>query len=198
MLLLAGASGSGKTTLVRRILARHELPVVPLDDFYRSGDDPDLPGRQGLVDWDSPASWAAEEATSALARLVEEGRVEVPTYDIPSSRRTGTATVLARPGSLVLAEGIFAPYLVQPLRELGLLADAVHLPSRPAVTFARRLLRDLAEGRKPPLTLLRRGIRLARSEPALLRRWEELGTRPVPKAGVVALVDRLTRQPVTA
>jgi uridine kinase len=56
------------------------------------------------------------------------------------------------------------------------------------VTFVRRLARDLAGHRKPPLTLLRRGLALARKEPALLRRWAELGTRPVRKADVEAVV----------
>jgi uridine kinase len=46
------------------------------------------------------------------------------------------------------------------------------------ITFGRRLLRDLAEMRKPPLTLVRRGFALARSEPALKQRWTALGCRP--------------------
>jgi uridine kinase len=51
------------------------------------------------------------------------------------------------------------------------------------VTFGRRLLRDLAEARKPPPTLLRRGLALARAERALVRDWVGLGCRPVTIAG---------------
>lgn len=60
-------------------------------------------------------------------------------------------------------------------RALGVLADALCLQLHPVVTFGRRLLRDLAESRKPPLTLVRRGVALARAEPQLVRRWTALG-----------------------
>jgi uridine kinase len=43
------------------------------------------------------------------------------------------------------------------------------------MTFARRLVRDLAERRKPPMVLVRRGIALLRNEPAVLARQVALG-----------------------
>jgi uridine kinase len=46
------------------------------------------------------------------------------------------------------------------------------------VTFVRRLTRDLRERRKPPWTLVRRGLALMRDEPAVIRRQEELGAQP--------------------
>jgi len=189
VLLLAGASGSGKSTLVQRLRQRHpEVTVVQLDDFYREGHDPGLPAWGGIVDWDHPGSWDADAAHDALRRLCTSGRCEVPVYDIPTSRRTGSDPVTLQLGGLVIAEGLFAPELVTRLRGSGVLLDAVHLRSRPAVTFVRRLARDLAGQRKPPVTLLRRGVALARKEPGLLRRWTRLGTRPVTKAEVEELV----------
>jgi len=189
VLLLAGASGSGKSTLVQRLRRRHpEVAVVHLDDFYREGSDPGLPAWGGIVDWDDPASWDVTAAHDALLALCSTGRGEVPVYDIPTSRRTGSHPVALGPGGVVVAEGLFAPELIAGLRDSGVLLDAVHLRSRPGVTFVRRLARDLAGHRKPPLTLLRRGVALARREPALLRRWAALGTRPVSKAEVEALV----------
>ena len=189
VLLLAGASGSGKSTLVTRLHARHAgLAVMQLDDFYREGADPGLPAWGGIVDWDDPGSWDADAAHAALLALCVTGRCEVPVYDIPTSRRTGSRPVEVGRGGLVVAEGLFAPELVARLRSSGLLLDAVHLRSRPPVTFVRRLARDLAGHRKPPLTLLRRGLALARKEPALLRRWAAQGTRPLGKAQVEAMV----------
>ncbi|WP_336920856.1 uridine kinase family protein [Aquipuribacter sp. SD81] len=191
VLLLAGASGSGKTTLVERLRGRHEqVTVVQLDDFYRDHTDPGLPAWGGIVDWDDPASWDVDAAEAALRRLCADGRCEVPVYDIPTSRATGHRPVTVGPGGLVVAEGLFAPELVARLRGSDVLLDAVHLRSRPAVTFVRRLARDLAGHRKPPLTLLRRGVALARQEPGLLRRWTACGTRPVTKAEVEGLVAR--------
>jgi uridine kinase len=46
------------------------------------------------------------------------------------------------------------------------------------VTFVRRLARDLAEHRKPPIVLLRRGLRLLREDPRVLARQAQLGCRP--------------------
>jgi len=179
VVLLCGPSGSGKTSLGRRL----GLPVLALDHFYRDGDDPDLPRRFGIVDWDDVASWDAAAATAALVRLCAEGAGDVPVYDIPTSRRTGTARLDLAGARIVVAEGIFAPYLVGPCRDAGILADALCLRLPPAVTFWRRLARDLAEARKPPWTLVRRGLALARDEPRRVASWGAMGCRPVSPAG---------------
>ncbi len=195
VVLLAGPSGSGKTSLTRRV----GLPVLALDDFYRDADDartdPPLPRRFGIVDWDDPASWDAAAATTAVVQLCRQGVADVPVYDIPTSRRTGSQRLDLAGARLFVAEGIFAAELVPRLRGLPpvnhlaagadeLLADALCLTLHPAVTFGRRLLRDLAEMRKPPLTLVRRGLGLARAERALVERWTALGCRPcsIPEA----------------
>jgi uridine kinase len=175
VVLLAGASGSGKTSLCRRA----GLPTLMLDDFYRDGDDPGLPHRFGIVDWDHPSSWNRAAALDAVTRLCRDGAADVPVYDIPTSRRTGTVRLDLAAAPLVVAEGVFAAELVAELAATGFLADAICLRLSPAVTFGRRLLRDLAESRKPPLTLVRRGLGLARAEPALLRRWMSAGCRPM-------------------
>ena len=184
VVLVAGASGSGKSSLCRRL----GLPTVRLDDFYRDGDDPALPRRFGIVDWDDPAAWDADAALAALAALCRRGAADVPVYDIPTSRRTGTARLDLAGAPLLLAEGIFAAELVAACAADGVLADAVCLRLHPATTFGRRLLRDLAEARKPPLTLVRRGLALARAEPELVRRWTAAGCRPM---GVRAAEARL-------
>jgi len=175
VVLLAGASGSGKTSLCRRL----GLPVVTLDDFYRDGDDPRLPRRFGIVDWDDPACWDADAALAAVRRLATDGVADIPVYDIPTSRRTGTARLDLAGAPIVIAEGVFAAELVAACAADGILADAVCLRLHRAVTFGRRLLRDLVEGRKPPLTLVRRGLGLARAEPELVRRWVAAGCRPL-------------------
>ena len=78
-----------------------------------------------------------------------------------------------------MAEGIFAHHVVAPLRAAGLLAAAYCLRQHPAVTFWRRLTRDLREHRKPPLVLLRRGWSLMRSQRDVVRHAVALGCRPV-------------------
>lgn len=178
VVLLCGPSGSGKTSLTRRT----GLPVLALDDFYRDGDDPGLPHRFGIVDWDDVGSWDAGAAMDALVRLCAVGTGDVPVYDIPTSRRTGTVRLDLAGVPLVVAEGIFAAYLVDGCRRAGVLADALCLSLPWVVTFWRRLARDLAESRKPPLTLVRRGLALARDEPGQQAEWTALGCRPVDRA----------------
>ncbi|GAB3590409.1 hypothetical protein GCM10027446_05070 [Angustibacter peucedani] len=174
LVVLAGPSGSGKSHLARRL----GLPVLRLDDFYCDGDDPRLPMRFGIVDWDDPASWDLEAAVAAAVELCRTGRVDVPDYDIPTSRAVGHHELDAGSSPVVVAEGIFAAETIGPLRDAGVLADAITLTHRPVVTFARRLARDLRESRKPPLTLVRRGWALRAAEPAIVARQVALGAVP--------------------
>ncbi|MFI6287127.1 uridine kinase [Streptomyces sp. NPDC051018] len=176
VVLLAGPSGSGKSSLA----ARTGLPVLRLDDFYKEGDDPDLPLVAGSrdVDWDSPDSWDADAAVAAIEELCRTGRTAVPVYDIAASARVGWDTFGADGAPLFVAEGIFAADIVSRCRELGVLADALCLRGRPSTTFRRRLLRDLREGRKPVPVLLRRGWRLMRAERGIVARQTALGAHP--------------------
>jgi len=54
--------------------------VIPIDDFYKDGDDPTLPGLDlaggdPIVDWDDPASWNHEAAVGAVVELTPLGRL---------------------------------------------------------------------------------------------------------------------------
>jgi len=178
IVLLTGPSGSGKTALTRRL----GLPVMNLDDFYHDVDFPGMPMRYGIVDWDDPRSWDSAAALDALRAVVRTGRTDVPVYDIPTSRRTGGTVLEAGDAPLVVAEGIFAAELVAACRADGILADAICLHRPRVVTFWFRFLRDVAESRKPLPTLVRRGWGLLRAEPALVRRWADLGCRLVAPA----------------
>ena len=180
VVVLAGPSGSGKSRLASRLNATHGWPIFRLDDFYRDEDDPAVPrsAELGIVDWDHPDSWRAERAIASLCELVDTGRTDTPDYDISRSRAVGHREVTARPDDLVLAEGIFAAEVVSRLREAGVLHSAWCVHHRPAVTFVRRLARDLKERRKPPLVLVRRGLALMRAEPQVIARQTELGARP--------------------
>lgn len=180
VIVVAGPSGVGKSRLCRRL----GLPTINLDDFYKDGDDPTLPtvaivGGDHAVDWDSPESWNAADAVASLRQLCAHGTAQLPTYDIATSRRTGTQRVTVDASGLVVAEGIFAQEIVAECQRLGILADAVCLTQHPAITFARRLGRDLREHRKPPFFLLRRGLHLARAQAAVVRRAAEAGCRVV-------------------
>jgi uridine kinase len=184
VIVVAGPSGSGKSQLCHRLADEAGLPVVNLDDFYKDGDDPGLPcvslaGGDPIVDWDSPESWNAPDALAAIAALCTRGVAEVPTYNIATSRRTGTRTLDLAGSGLLVAEGIFAQEVVATCRDQGLLADAVCVTQHPALTFVRRLGRDLREHRKPPWVLLRRGLHLALAQRKVVAHAVALGCRPL-------------------
>jgi uridine kinase len=102
-----------------------------------------------------------------LRRLCATGTAEVPVYELAKDGRTGWQTLTVE-GGLFVAEGIFAQYVVGPMRSEGHLAAAYCITQRPVVTFWRRLLRDLEERRKPPLVLVRRGLALMRGQRAVV------------------------------
>ncbi|MFG2359677.1 uridine kinase [Streptomyces sp. NPDC048521] len=199
-MLLCGPSGSGKSL----VAARSGLPVLRLDDFYKEGDDPTLPQVEGSsdIDWDHPESWDADVAVEAIARLCATGSTPVPVYDIALSARTGEETLHIGRTPLFIAEGIFAAEIVERCRERGVLADALCLTRGPLTTFRRRFLRDLKEGRKSVLFLLRRGWRLMRAERSIVTRQVSLGAHPCDRdealSRLAAAAGRQTRRQTVA
>lgn len=180
VIVLAGPSGAGKS----RLAARTGLPVLRLDDFYKSGGDPTLPliidgANAGLVDWDDPESWLLDDALQALTSLCREGWAEVPVYDIAHDGRCGQQLLDLDGHDVFIAEGIFAEEVVGPCRDAGLLAAAYCVRQHPAVTFWRRLTRDLKERRKPPLVLVRRGLALMRGQRRVVSAAVARGCTPV-------------------
>ena len=139
VVLIAGPSGSGKSYIARRT----GLPVLCLDDFYKNVDDPTLPRADGRVDWESPSAWNAAAAVEAITRLAHDGRAEVPVYAISADRQVGTRLLDLNGAPLFIAEGIFAAEICADCRSRGLLAGAYALRRPRALTFVRRLSRDL-------------------------------------------------------
>ncbi|MCU1357707.1 MAG: uridine kinase [Acidimicrobiales bacterium] len=178
VVLLAGPSGCGKTYLADR----SRLPTVALDDFYRDGTEPGLPHRaDGTVDWEDPRTWNADAAVAALAALCATGRVDVPTYAFGRNAVVGHRVIDRGDSLVVVAEGLFAADLVEPLTDAGLLADALLMIRTTRMNALRRLWRDLREHRKPPAEVIRVGREKSRTEPELLAHNQTLGCRPVTK-----------------
>lgn len=184
LVLLAGPSGSGKSRLANAVGAL----TVRLDDFYRDFDHPGLPRTLGIVDWDDAASWDAEGAVEALGELLRTGRTTVPRYSIVESRRIGSHELTLADERVVIAEGIFAIELLAHVRAAGLDVDPVYLDRNRNLVTALRLRRDLAQKRKTPLVLVRRGWALRREQPNLKRRALTAGFRPLTMRAAISLL----------
>ena len=193
LVLLAGPSGSGKTHLAEE----SGLPIVDLDHFYKDGDDPTAPRHPtlGIVDWDDPRSWDAEGALAALEAICRDGAADVPVYDIARDGRVGTRRFEVGDHRAFVGTGIFAAELVGPASDRGLVRDAIVVRRSRVKNFLRRLRRDLREHRKPPLTLVRRGLTLLRAEPGVVARQMALGCRPCDRAGTLAALRAAAGRP---
>jgi uridine kinase len=188
VIVIAGPSGSGKSRLSKRLA----LPVLNLDDFYKSGSDPSLPRLDmGVVDWDNPQSWLHDDALRAIEQLCQEGEADVPVYDIAHDGRTGHARLELGDAAYFIAEGIFAQEIVAQCAARGLLADAICVRHHRLVTFWRRLTRDLKERRKPPHVLVRRGLMLLKLEPQVVAHAVELGCTPMTPDQAYRRITRL-------
>ncbi len=193
VIILAGPSGAGKS----RVAKHSGLPILRLDDFYKSGGDPTLPritegANAGLVDWDDPASWLPGDALATLEKLCCEGVAEVPVYDIAHDGRCGWQVLDLAGSDLFVAEGIFAQDIVAECRDRGLLAAAYCVRQHPMITFWRRLTRDLREHRKPPLVLVRRGLALLRDQRRVVESAVAQGCRPMTGDQAIADIAALT------
>jgi uridine kinase len=200
VIVVAGPSGSGKSRLCERLRSSCGTPVLNLDDFYKSGDDPSLPRRriapgQEIVDWDDPRSWSREDALTALEELCRDGTADVPVYDISADGRTGHRRVSLDGAAYLVAEGIFAQEVIRGCRDADLLADAVCVRNSRLVTFWRRLTRDLREHRKPPLVLLRRGWLLFRAEPRVVGHAVSCGATALSPEQAYRRLSRLVSSP---
>ena len=121
------------------------------------------------------------------------GCTDAPVYDIALNSRTGHRVLDLAGSAYFVAEGIFAQEIVGECRRRGLLADAVCVTQHPAVTFVRRLTRDLREHRKPPFVLVRRGLHLLLAQRALVAAAEKLGCRVLTPEAAYREIRALTR-----
>ena len=188
VMLLAGPSGAGKSRLAQRL----GLPILPLDDYYKDGDDPSLPRfASGAVDWVDPASWNAGYALAGVRELSLAGTTDAPVYDIAANGRTGHRVIEVADAPCFVAEGIFAAELVAMCQAEGLPTLPICVRRSRWLTFVLRLTRDLREHRKPPLFLLKRGWWLARREPEIVAALVAKGCTPMTPREAEAQITRL-------
>ena len=90
LVLLAGIPGVGKTTIAKFL---RQSVVVSSDDFYKAIDDPNLPKRHGLPDWEVVQALDLEQLRFTVEALLKGQVVLVPSYDMHLSRPSGQRPV---------------------------------------------------------------------------------------------------------
>jgi len=143
---IAGPSSSGKTELSRQLARR--LPgtsIVSLDSYYRGMEEIPLEERK-KVNFDHPDALDWELLHAHLNELAGGRPFDEPVYSFARYERTGQTRPI-EPSEFVIVEGLFVLYWPE-LR--AMLDTKVYVETDPAVCFARRLERDVAErGRTP-------------------------------------------------
>jgi uridine kinase len=146
LLGIAGLSGSGKTTLAHQLARTTGVVHFPLDNYYR-----DLshlpPEERAQQNFDDPATIESPLLAAHVAALARGETIERPLYDFATHTRVPDRTETIHPAPLIVVEGLFA--LVYP-ELLPLYHLRVYLETSEAISFERRLHRDVAErGRTP-------------------------------------------------
>ncbi|NDD28985.1 MAG: hypothetical protein EB084_12040 [Proteobacteria bacterium] len=164
--LLAGPSGAGKTSLIKELQSLSgDRKIVALtgDMYFRDVDDPGYPRTQtGTLDFDNPTAMHMDELAGDVARLVRDGKADIPVYDFAATRPGGwkrpvegvTGVRLERKEHLDLGaddilviDSIHAANaeIVGALRKSGIPLQTLYLDSQKAEDrLLRRIVRDYA------------------------------------------------------
>jgi uridine kinase len=140
---IAGGSGSGKTTFAKKVIQQVGHPGVgrlSLDSYYLPSPPQDLT-INGEPNFDHPGAFDWPLLGAHLSRLKAGERIEMPSYDFKTSRRSGDSIPLG-PCQAVILEGIFTLW-EQAIREL--FDIKVYLNVEADIRFIRRLHRDVRE-----------------------------------------------------
>jgi uridine kinase len=138
---VAGGSCSGKTYLAKRLeQALGDCGVtsvrLPLDDYFRACDDPELPrDALGRTVFDVPAAFHLAELRSHAIQLLEGYSVLARRYDAVINRCLYGAEV--KSGRVLVVEGLFAIDACEGIAGLRIFVDASK-----STRLARRIARD--------------------------------------------------------
>ena len=114
LLAIAGGSCSGKSYLNEALLDTsfnqfvHKLSSVPLDNFFRDIDDPNLPkNEEDRRVFDVPNSYHHQEYLGCLKMLLKSEDVLIPKYDIRDNKRILGQTISVEARPVIVTEGLF-------------------------------------------------------------------------------------------
>jgi uridine kinase len=160
VMAISGGSASGKTTLAeaiaRRLMTRRVV-VVSEDDYYRdNGLDPTFVASE--FNFDDVAAHDHALMLSGIKQLRIGRQAAQPVYCFVNHRRED-ATKLSGPAEIIILEGIHVLHTESVRANIDL---SVYVDVSDDVRLGRRLLCDIVERGRDPLSVIERYIRTVR------------------------------------
>jgi uridine kinase len=150
LIAISGGTCSGKSFLsgkLSELLIRHgkSVSIIPLDNYFRGRDNPKLPrNNAGRPIFDMPDSYRKERYICDVFSLMSGEAIKMPQYDIKTNTIVSDEGKLAKPGNIIIAEGLFAiRFLKKILPEEKVLTVFVQLSEEEQLE--RRIERDVSK-----------------------------------------------------
>lgn len=140
LIAIAGASCSGKSYLAESLSHLGVSMVVPLDNYFRDRDDPDLPrDESGRMIFDLPDSYLVQQFIRDVYLLLHGQPVMLPQYDKKTNRQLPPGVLIGGNFKIIIAEGLFAISLLGGLKHRMI---KVYLDVDQQICLDRRIKRD--------------------------------------------------------
>lgn len=148
---ITGASGSGKTTILNeysRAFQEYEPSVISLDNYYHPLEN-QLVDENGVVNFDLPSAFDMHQFFSDLEQLRNGKEILRKEYDF-NNEQANENEIRVKPSRLVFIEGLF---VLENEKLRSQIDYHVYVKANQAVSFQRRLKRDLIERGIPEETI---------------------------------------------
>ena len=144
---ITGGSGSGKTGFIRELKSRFhisELTIISQDDYYKPRTE-QKKDKQGILNFDRPASISKEDFLRDIQLLIEGKTVERMEYTF-NNENAQPNTLRFEPAPILIIEGLFV-FHFKKIRKLMDLKVLLH--AKENLKVVRRIKRDKDERNYP-------------------------------------------------
>jgi uridine kinase len=138
-IIISGPSCSGKSFLAERLVQLFPASLLPLDNYFRDKNDPNLPrDESNRIIFDQPDSYLTDLFIADVISLSVGDSILMPHYDKKTNSQLNSQTLLSSQDRNIV-EGLFAISL---LNNLSLRMIKVYLDIDQGICLERRIERD--------------------------------------------------------
>lgn len=135
-IIIAGMTCSGKTTLSMSIKEKFPNSTIICEDDYMK-DRVNIPVRRNYYLMDLPSAYHLDEFSSDAKKLLAEGSILYPKYDVANNRRLSKKEVKTK-SQFNIFEGLHAIDALKDLRD----SLKIFIDTPPSTCLERRIRRD--------------------------------------------------------